>query len=462
MNRSNRTRLGYILLDSASILVSTILLNTLRFHWEFLGGNTWANLKLFLFHPKSIAVTFIIWLFWLLLFSLSGYYNKAINKSRIDELFSTITSVFLGTTLIFFSVIINDFLHDPYIYVELYATYLLETFGIVYLSRLIFTSFLLRQRSKQQYWPRVILIGTPKEVEKLVSLSEQMRFIPLQKITFLNGETEYERVSREIEDSIQKYNPSDLYLTSTPDTVNYIGHLLYKLYSYKCQIHIAVEDGLLSSSIHSTILEGIPLIDITETRMSEFGKNIKYCFDRVFSFLLLLLLCPIFIILALLVRKSSKGPIFFSQERIGKRGKPFQIYKFRTMYTDSEQDGPKLSYDGDPRITPIGRILRKYRLDELPQLYNVLKGDMSFVGPRPERQYYISKLLETAPYYYFLHNVLPGITSWGMVKYGYASTLEEMKERVKYDWIYYSNMSIKLDITILLHTITVLVKGSGK
>lgn len=215
-------------------------------------------------------------------------------------------------------------------------------------------------------------------------------------------------------------------------------------------------------SVSSTLLDGIPLFDVTETKMSEMEKNIKWCLDRLFALLLLILTSPLLLLLAVMVRKSSPGAIFFSQERIGRRGKPFKIYKFRTMYLGSEKNGPQLSHEGDQRITPIGRILRKYRLDELPQFYNVLRADMSFVGPRPERQYYIDKLVNRAPYYYLLHNVLPGITSWGMVRYGYASNLEEMTERLKYDWIYYGNMSLKLDITVLLHTLIVLFKGAGK
>jgi len=196
--------------------------------------------------------------------------------------------------------------------------------------------------------------------------------------------------------------------------------------------------------------------------MSEMEKNIKWTFDKIASILALILLSPLFLVIAIAVRCSSPGNIFYTQERIGKRGKPFRIIKFRTMYEGSEANGPQLSNDNDPRITPIGRTLRRYRLDEIPQFYNVLRGDMSFVGPRPERAYYINQLFDKAPYYYLLHNVLPGITSWGMVQYGYASTPNEMLERLQYDWLYYQNMSLRLDLEILLNTIWVLFKGKGK
>ena len=204
------------------------------------------------------------------------------------------------------------------------------------------------------------------------------------------------------------------------------------------------------------------MIEVTETNMSELAKNLKYCFDRVAALFALVVLSPLFLVLSIAVRRSSSGPVFYRQERIGKPGKPFLIYKFRTMYTNTEGETPQLSFEGDPRVTPLGRWLRRYRLDELPQFYNVLRGDMSFVGPRPERQYYIDQLVEHAPYYYLLHSVLPGITSWGMVRYGYASTLEEMLERLRYDWLYYENMSLKLDFVVLFYTIRTILNGEGK
>jgi len=174
------------------------------------------------------------------------------------------------------------------------------------------------------------------------------------------------------------------------------------------------------------------------------------------------LLSPLFAVIAVLVKSSSKGPVFYLQERIGRYGKPFQIIKFRTMFVDAEAQGPQLSRDDDPRITRIGRFLRKSRLDEFPQFLNVLMGDMALVGPRPERAHFIAQIMERAPHYHHLQKVRPGITSWGQVKYGYAENVGEMVQRLRFDLIYIENMSIALDIKILFYTVLTVLKGRGK
>ena len=205
-----------------------------------------------------------------------------------------------------------------------------------------------------------------------------------------------------------------------------------------------------------------PLIVVSEPNMKDFEVVIKRVFDTVVSAVMLILMSPLFLLIALAVKLDSPGPVIYKQERVGLWGRTFYILKFRSMYKNSEADVPQLSQVGDHRITRVGRILRKYRLDELPQFWNILKGEMSIVGPRPERPYFVAQIMEKAPYYCLLYKVRPGLTSWGPVKVGYTDTMDKMLQRLMYDISYTENMSLVLDIKILLRTVGVLVDGKGQ
>jgi lipopolysaccharide/colanic/teichoic acid biosynthesis glycosyltransferase len=184
--------------------------------------------------------------------------------------------------------------------------------------------------------------------------------------------------------------------------------------------------------------------------------------DILISLLAIIVLIPVYVFSAIWVKVTSEGPIFFLQERIGLNGKRFKIIKFRTMFVNAEEAGPQLSSSDDPRITPAGRFMRKVRLDEFPQFFNVIKGDMSLVGPRPERQYFIDKIVEKEPQFLHLTTVRPGITSWGQVKFGYAENVDQMIQRMKFDLLYLKNISLALDAKIMLYTILIIFRADGK
>jgi len=219
---------------------------------------------------------------------------------------------------------------------------------------------------------------------------------------------------------------------------------------------------IMSGSVKMSSLFGVPLIELSHELLPAWQENLKRVIDVTFSTIALILLSPVFLVLALWTKITSKGPILYSHTRMGRYGKPFKIYKFRSMYVDAEKNGPALSSKEDPRVTPFGRFMRKTRLDELPQFYNVLKGDMSLVGPRPEREFFVNQIVQKAPHYLLLFKVRPGITSWGQVKFGYAENVDEMINRLNYDMIYLEDMSLYVDLKIMIYTIKTIFEASGK
>lgn len=361
----------------------------------------------------------------LTVYYLSGYYLRPFQKPISREFMRTLFSAAFIALLFFFIIIIDD-------EVVSYKRYLLSLgvlfalqFILSYIPRLTITLL-----SRRKGVLRSTTVHSMAEADRLVA-GEQDEVI----IDLMDG-----------------YTDRDLYA------------LIARLYPLSCEISMVprVYD-MLTGAARIGQLDRPSLIRITAHHMSDAGLCIKRAFDIVTSIVGLILLSPLMAVIALQVKLSSKGPVVYSQERIGLYGLPFRIYKFRTMIEHAEEEGmPQITHDNDPRITGVGRWLRKYRLDELPQLWNILRGEMSIVGPRPERPYFVEQIMKEAPYYCLLYKVRPGLTSWGPIRVGYTDTMEKMIERLNCDVVYVENMSLLLDLKILFFTIGVILRGKGK
>jgi exopolysaccharide biosynthesis polyprenyl glycosylphosphotransferase len=465
MNKYKQTA-KYLVADFLTAAFAWMMLNRVRY-LEVAQYEGFSSAASYFFSHQIIKGQVLIPFFWLILYYFSGYYNRPFGKSHIDELFNTFVTVSIGVVFIFFCVILNDLPNSFDVYYTIFFSYCAMQFSLTFLCRTFITAHAIRKVRRQEWMLNILVIGTGKQA---VKTRDELQRLGYRILGFVRENDRAESIvepgelSGTVDDLPQLMTAcpvDELVLAPEPGNDAETIRILYSLYHYKRPIKIRVEKNNPLSRARAHSIHGIPLIEVTANNFSAAGKNIKNAMDKMISVLMLTLLCPLFAWIAIGVKRSSKGPVFFRQERIGYRGRPFTIYKFRTMYADRMPLEPLLTEKDDARVTPFGRFLRKYRLDEFPQFWNVLKGDMSIVGPRPEQRYYIDRIVRTAPYYYLLHNVRPGITSWGMVKYGYAETVDKMIERLDYDIMYYENMSLTLDITILIYTVKIVLTGKG-
>ncbi len=513
---ARRIRLSYILADFAGSAIAWGLFYLFRkyfietplygeyFHMEL--GN------------KFYSGIILIPLFFLFVFAMAGFYSDPLRRSRLLEFGKSLAVTLAAVVILFFALILDDVIGHYSTYYRSFIVLFLLEFLLTWIPRFIITSRVSGKIHRREAGFRTVIAGSNVKAERLISEIRNEKIPAGNLITGyitvdgppggrlsggpqaegkmegdrLSGKSQLQGRLAEVSGAVEprgvKIPAGDMlagevpWLGTADDIVSIIEandidevilaledsdyHAVENMVNALCYRNVLVKAvpsmrHLIAGHVEAGPIYATPLLRVSYREMPHWQQMIKQALDYTLSAASLVLLSPLMAALALLIRLSGEGPVIFRQERIGRHGKPFMIYKFRSMGDDAEAGGPQLAVEGDARITPLGRFMRKHRLDEMPNFINVLRGEMSLVGPRPERRHYIDKIKERAPYYNRVLAVRPGITCWGQVKLGYASDLDKMLERLDYDLLYLENVSLYLDLQIIFHTVGTIIRGRG-
>ncbi|MBS1262531.1 MAG: UDP-N-acetylgalactosamine-undecaprenyl-phosphate N-acetylgalactosaminephosphotransferase [Calditrichaeota bacterium] len=407
--------------------------------------------------------------YWLLIYALRGVYRRTVSISRYEAFIDVFKAVAVGLLVIFFVTWSPEPLSSTRLVLVTYGVLLVAGSG---LGHVLFRSFIRALYLRRIGLFRSLIVGFGERGRKLFRvLHNQPEFGHRIEAVVVSGEDEQapEEVETLLLPRLGSYlaaHPEIEYvlIALEPESRERVMEVIEATHFRGVRVMIMPDFfQILVGMAKSRELYGVPLLEVFPDPLGPAQRVIKRGLDIAVSLVLLIVTLLLMLLIAIAIKLGSRGPAFYVQTRIGKRGKEFKLYKFRSMYVGAERHtGAVWASERDPRITPVGRILRLTRLDELPQAFNVLRGDMSLVGPRPERKVFVSEFSRTIPFYNRRHNVKPGVTGWAQVRRGYDESPEDVREKLQYDLFYLENMSIGLDIKILLNTLLVVLKGRGR
>lgn len=455
-----------------SLLVLDVLAAMIAWFIFYVTRATWLEHKMFIPNSTFYLGISLVPIAYVLFYYLQGTYLNVRRLYRLKIIQHTLFASIIGSVLIFFILLLDDNVLSYRDYYYSFSVLLFSHFFVTLIPRLGFVTFMIhRLRQTGNGFSTVIIGGSDRALHIFKELKAQQynvnSFLGYVNVNgsdhALQPEMPYLGHVTTLEDILNHHHVDEVIVAIESSDHDRLHKILVKINDLRIIVKVLPDMyELLSGSLKMTNIYGALFVELNRDVMPLWQQAIKRFLDISLSVIAILILLPMYLICAILVKLSSPGPVFFLQERIGLNNKPFQIIKFRTMYVNSEANGPQLSSSNDSRITPVGRFMRKTRLDEFPQFINVILGQMSLVGPRPERQFYIDQIVQHEPQYVLLNRVRPGITSWGQVKYGYAENVEQMLDRMKYDLLYINNRSIALDLKILFYTVAIVIKAKGK
>jgi len=471
MNRKLQTA-KFVIADLLSAAIAWSIFFFLRKSAETQAMND--TLQIVINDNKFYFGVIAIPLFWLSLYTLTGSYHNVYRKARMSELGQTLLLSLIGVIIIFFALILDDVIQTYRNYYKLFANLFLLHFLITVTFRLILTSRNLYKLKHRIIGFNTIIVGSNGNAISIYNEIESQPKAAFNKFVGFVHAVKYPSYKLEkhipnlghfsnLRHLISEMNIEEVIIATERSEHNTIEQIISEIEDTDVLIKVIpdMQDFLLGT-VKTTSIYQTPLIQVSFDFMPPWQLNLKRVMDIALSAIAIIILSPVYLFCIIGVKLSSKGPVFYTQERIGISGRTFMIPKFRSMVIGAENGTPMLSSKNDNRVTSFGRFMRKTRLDEIPQFFSVLKGDMSLVGPRPERQFFIDQITQRAPHYKLLLKVKPGITSWGQVKYGYAENVDQMIERLKYDILYLENMSLAMDIKIMAYTLLTVMKGSGQ